>query len=285
MGGVMSCVNDVQFTNPAFAAVQEDCDLGLRINTTDLDNGPRLTSFEAHYVHPLVPNQTGLQLTVLTLDSSSGSTTLPGMGPAAAALSEDALVVDYGRRLGEQLAGGLSVLGYQHSKFSLASPLGPKYLDLSAEADYGFRGGVAYEYQPGDWLGVAYSYSQNTIKANGLMLGGASRTVFHSDFFAIGASRHLRPDTLAAVEFQRGTTGSGPSSSSTNSWHLGAEHILPQGWALRAGLSDGSPSFGLGYANARWRLDYACVSDWNDDAVGTLFGRSDTHSLHLSYRW
>lgn len=281
----MSCVDDVKFTNPAFAAIQQGFDAGMRLNTTSFDNGPRLTSLQAHYGQSLHPNQTGFQVSVLTLDSSSGTMMFPEMGPVAVAMSEDALVVDYGRRFGEQLVGGLSVLGYQRSKFGIAPPVGPTLLHLSAKTDYGFRGGVAYEYNPGDWLGLIYCYSQNTVKADGVMLGGPSRTVFHSDYLAIGASRHVRPDTLATLEYQRGTTRGGPTRSSTNSWHLGAEHALAGQWALRAGLSDGSPTFGLGHATDRWRFDYAFINNWNDDAARPLFGGSSTHSLHATYSW
>ena len=34
-----------------------------------------------------------------------------------------------------------------------------------------------------------------------------------------------------------------------------------------------------------WRVDYSFLPDWNSNAVGALFGGSDTHSIQVSRSW
>ena len=285
MGAPIASLNDVHFANPAFAPVQQHPDAGLQVNTTDHKRGPRITSFQGHYVHPLRPDKDGLQLTVLSLGSSGGQVMLPGMGPAGVDMSEDGLVVDYGRRLGAGVTAGLSVLGYSSSELGFASPGGPALMSLSASSDYGARLGAAYEWRPGGFVGLSYSYSQQTVKASGLLIGAPAQVVFHGDQLAIGVSGYVADEILAVAEYERGTSSSGPLKSSSNAWHLGAEgHVAPN-VALRAGLNDGNPTFGVGYDNDRWQVSYAYLGDWNEQAVGALFGGSDTHALHAAYQW
>ena len=285
MGAPVACLDGSQFGNPALAAVRLSPDASLRMVTTDPDRGPKIKSLLANYTHPLNPGIDGLQATFLSLDSSSGTTLLPGIGPVPAALSEDALIVDYGRSVDEKLSVGLCILGFESSEFRLKSAAGPALIAVDADADYGARVGFAYEWIPGDFLGLTFSYAQHTVDATGLMLVGPARSVYHSTQFALGASRHITPQVTAVAEFRRGKTANGNRGSTSNGWHFGAEYAHPSSLCLRAGLADESPTFGLGYEREGWRLDYAFIRDWNDDAVGALFGGSDTHSLQLSYAW
>ncbi len=148
MGTPTASVNDVYFGNPAFAATQETASAGVRVTTTDFEGGPRFTGVQAHYVQPLRPGYSGMQVSILSLDSSGDNATLPGMGPVAVGVVEDGFLVDYGQQIGDGLSAGLSVLGYRRSKFSLATPGGPQLVNLKSAADYGGRIGLAYEWAP-----------------------------------------------------------------------------------------------------------------------------------------
>ncbi len=181
MGTVMTCINDMHFANPGFAAGQSSPGAGVRLILTDLERGPSVTSVQAHYVHPLRPNHSGLQATWLALDSGDGSVVLPGLGPTPVSMYENALVVDYGVRVSKRLTVGLSVLGYQETGFRLGALAGPNLLDVRARADYGARAGAAFEYAPGDYVGALYSFSQTSVDASGLLMPGPIRTDFNGD--------------------------------------------------------------------------------------------------------
>jgi len=117
------------------------------------------------------------------------------------------------------------------------------------------------------------------------MVGPPTSLVFHDDQLAIGASRHFADRFLGAIEFNRGTEWRSPFSSGHNAWQFGLEYQACPGCAVRAGIADGSPTFGLGYHNDRWSIDYAYIHNWNDDSVGELFGSSKTNSLEVAYKW
>ncbi len=286
MGALVGCVDDIQFANPAFAASRQVADADVRVNRTDFDAGPRINSLHLHYAQPLRLGHSGFQVGWLDLSSSNGQMILPGLGPVKVDMSERAMVVDYGRRVGAKSTAGMSVLGFHRVNFSLTPPVGPALIDLEAKADFGGRFGAAYEYQPGDYLGFLYSFAQHTVKANGLMLGGVpSSPVYHDDLLIVGMSYHVTPRLLTAGEFHRGSIRRGSFLNTTNAWHVGAEYLATPGLALRAGKSDGSLTYGAGYGGRHWHLDYAHIQDWNNGAVGPLFGGSSTDSLQATVEW
>jgi hypothetical protein len=281
----MASINDPQFANPAFGAIQQAPDAGLRAVRTSFDRGPRTTSYLAHITLPLRPNETGMQLTAMAMNSGSGSTPLPGMGPVAGRMTDNAWVVDYGRRLGPRFTAGLSVLGHERVGLSFTPPLGPQLLDLVDVADLGARIGATYEWAPGDYLGLIYSYSQDSITTSGVAATTQGKTTFHNNQVVLGASHHFDARWLGVLEFQHGGTWQSSFGSSDNAWHLGAEYRPCKRWALRAGLSDGSPTYGFGYDDGRWHADYAYINDWNNNAAKDLFGGSKTNSLQVACRW
>jgi hypothetical protein len=285
MGGPISCVNDHQFANPAFAAVQQEASVGLRATWTAFDSGPNIASQLAHYTLPLKPNRSGLQLTVFSLDSAADPAMLPMLGPMNVSMSETALVVDYGHRLSRRLTAGLSVLGFENIDLNFTVPMGPVLIDLDDEAQWGARVGLSYEWAPGDFAGVLYSYSRDKVMAEGLAIGPPTPTNFDSSQLAIGGSRHLTPRVLMAAEFQHGVSSAPGFKGIGDTWQFGAEYLVTPDWALRAGLSDGNFCCGLGWSGPRWRLDYAFINNWNSADVALLFGGSATHSLEAIFWW
>jgi hypothetical protein len=294
MGGFVSCVNDSQFANPAFAAVQEHASTGVRLARTDFDAGPVVDSVLAHYTLPLKPNQSGLQLSFLSLNTSDKAALLPGLGPVAVDMSETALVVDYGRRISGRLTAGLSVLGFEEIGLTFTSGSGPVLADVDDTAKWGFRGGLTYEWAPGDFVGVLYSFSRDDVRFRSMMTQPDANTAqlsptigldFDSSQLAIGVSRHLAPNVLLAGEYQHGMSRRAGFNSGADTWNFGAEYLVAPGWALRAGANDFDFCCGVGYSGSNWRVDYACLNGWNASDVAQLLGGSVTHSFEVLYNW
>ena len=285
MGGELTCVSDRQFSNPAFAAVETRPAVGLRYNSTGFERGPSVTSLLGSYYHPLRSGQDGLQLTMLTLSGEGGGLALPGVGAVKTNMMSNAWVVDYGRRVAPKATVGLSILGHERVGLRFTPPLGPALFNLEATANYGARIGGAYEWQPGDFLGLMWNASRENVTTSGAMASKPGFSHADSSQVAFGASHHFTPQLLAALEFQWGRINTGSMVGTSNEWHAGAEYQAPGGWALRAGVSDHSPTFGAGYGKGRWRADYTFINDWKSSRVENLFGGSDTHSLQVVYGW
>ncbi len=285
MGGPVSCMNDPGFANPAFAANQLTPNAGIRYSATSFDADVDLNSVQMHYVYPLRPGISGMQVTALSLDTGAATLALPGLGAATLDLSERDVSVHYGQRLSRKLLAGVGVAPYTRIQFNDGVPGGPALMNLTSKADIGARVGLAYEWAPDDYLGILFDYYQETVTAAGLAVGGRSEFVFHTDYLAIGASRHLRPELLVAAEFQRGTSCRGDIEDAISGWHFGTEWRPSTLWALRAGLNDSHPTYGVGYDRDGWRFDYAYASNWNDDLARPFFGGSSTHQLMATYRW
>jgi hypothetical protein len=276
MGGIISCVNEAGFANPAYAACQARPAAGTQVNTTEFDFGPRVTSVHAHYLLPTKPNDRGWQFNIFTLDSYGGS----GLAGPQLDMAENDLSVDYGQRLSRKLTAGIGVSPYSKIDFDVSGPGGVTLLSVRSESDIGARIGLAYEWFPGDFVGLVGDYYQETASVAGL-----GDLVFHTSLLAVGASRHLGDSLVLAAEFQRGESKSGALDDTLNGWHFGAEYKPAGHLAFRAGLNDTQPTFGIGFNDGRWAVDYAYVKDWNDDIAGGLLGGSKTHSLHATYCW
>jgi hypothetical protein len=240
MGGPVSCVWDKSSGNPAFAAAHSQPDAGVRLSTTGFDNGPRLTSEHAWFVTPLREDNSGIQVSLFSLSSNTGLVTSPiPSNDMTVNMSEEDASIHYGRRLGSRLLGGIGLSPYSRIKLKLAVPGGPTLLDVHAKPDFGARAGFAYQWGAADshdYLGLVYDYYQETADATGLLVGGSAEEVFHTDFLALGASRHLRSDLLAVAEYQRGSSHRGAYDGALQGWHFGAEY-LPRPGGPRASAS------------------------------------------------
>jgi hypothetical protein len=284
MGAITSCVNDVPFANAAFAAALDTSEAGVRYSTTSFDNGPTLSTAELHYTAALHPRQSGLQLSVLDSTSGGDPVNMGLLGPVQIDMTERGFVVDYGRRLNRRLCAGLSVLGYERTQTTWTGLPGA-YFDVVGKASYGGRLGASYEWQPGDYFGAIYNFSQDDVDVSGLLIGPPASLTFRSTQLSLGGSYHVIPKLMVAAEYQRGTVDGGGISAGGTEWHFGAEYQAAPQWALRAGLADHAPTFGIGYQGGRWQAAYAFIHNWNGQNIGPLLGGSDTHSLHVTYSW
>jgi len=285
MGGVLTCVGDLGFANPAFAATQEHESLSWRLSRTKFDSGLDLVDSHVHMVMPIRPHENGLQVTLFSLHTTSGRLTVPGVGPLAVDLSEEDISLQYGHRLSSRLTGGLGISPTSEIEMKLDAPGGVPVMHIAAESDYGARVGLAYEWMPRSYVGLVYDRYQETVKGVGIGFGGMTRQAFHTDLLALGVSGYATHNLLLAAEYQRGRSRAGSVGGSLCGWHFGAELTAGDNVALRAGLNDEQLTLGVGYETDRWRFDYAFVQDWNDDVAGSLFGGSDTHQLQAIYRW
>jgi hypothetical protein len=284
MGAISSCLDDVQYPNPALAGFHRTTDAGVREMGTVFEQGPSMDSTMLHFERPLHVGTDGFQVTALEMSTSNqGGLSVPELGPVNTDMTDKEIVVDYGRRVGRRTAVGLSVLGGEQSDLSMNAVEGPMLLNLKANAGFGFRIGAVQEWGPGDYAGVLYSNSQNNVSA--IVNEVASRPVYHGDELNVGAAHHIMKNVVAAVEFERGTTSRGAYLGATDLWHFGAEYAPNAQWAVRAGAQGGQPTAGVGYAGRHWHADYAFIQNLNDNDFHALFGSSETHAVHLTYLW
>jgi hypothetical protein len=284
MGAPIACMNDVMFANPAFAGAQKTASAGLRWTQTDFDNGPTVSSSLVHVTYPTHANETGFEATLIDVDTRDEGLALPGQYPMGLDMSEDAWVVDYGRRIKPKWLVGLSVLGRERLDFGMSMG-GQKLVDYLGKAEYGAQVGAAYEWAPEDYIGLIYSFTKHDVTANIAQMPGPFDISFHASQWAVGASRHVRPDLILLAEWDRGELKDDSVDNVSTAWHFGAEYMMTREWALRAGLADGKLTAGLGYDSARWRFEYAYLRDWNGSDVGQLLGSSNTNSVQAIYRW
>jgi hypothetical protein len=281
MGGPVSCVWDHGSGNPAFAATQTEETAGVRWSHTGFDGGMSLDSYHLYEIHPLRANETGLQFSFFSLRSRTGR-----LGPATLDVSEDDFSIHYGRRIAKKWTAGIGLAPWYKISVKATLPNGITALDLDAKPSIGARAGLTYEPEPGDYWGIVYDYMLEDVTGTGVALpGGHQEQVFHTDLLALGASRHITPELLVAVEWQDARTQAGDLKRGIHGWHLGAEYRWPRGCALRAGLNDGQMTLGAGYQSGRWEAEYAFMNNWNNEAVAAAFGASDTHQLQAVFHW
>jgi hypothetical protein len=295
MGGQTACVWDEGFANPAFAATQKAQNAGVRLTSTQFSSGPELVSTHAHWVVPLRPDHSGLQLSLFSLETRSGQAVLMG-SPSHLDLRETDIAVDWATRVGSGWVVGLSLAAVSKLKFDLRVPGGgPTLLRIDTEPTWGGRLGLLKEWGPDrgygkrDYIGALYDYYQEDATGAGLLLDGTGANTFdrsfHNSFFAAGASRHLSDDLMVAAEWARGVTHDGGLTETLTGWHFGAEYELPSGVALRAGMQDERTCFGFGVDKGHWKFDYAYMNRWNNDIAADLVGGSETHQVECIISW
>jgi hypothetical protein len=154
---------------------------------------------------------------------------------------------------------------------------------LESSADWGARFGAYYEATPEISLGFIYDTYDEDVTPSGPLFMGATPLTFDSEEIVIGAAAMVHPQILAALEWQQLTSESGPFSAGDSGFRLGVEGRVAPEWLVRLGTNDGAFSGGFGYQDGPWALNYAYISDWNDDSVGALLGGSDTHQLEVQF--
>lgn len=284
LGGTIASVHDYGFGNPAFAAAQQRPHASVRGIFTDFDCGLNLSGFQAHYVLPLKPNHSGLQVTVYDLSSNPGMV-ITGGGPAMIGLDQTDIALHYGRRLGNHWLVGVGLAPYGKGELNLAVPGGPTVLNVRSEEDRGARLGMAYELGPDSYVGLVYDNYKDKISASGLAVGAPVIGKSKVELLAVGMSKRFGERLLLAAEYYWTEVRVFGAEASQSGWHGGAELMLSPMWRLRSGVNDGFLTAGMGYERGEWSFDYAYAGNWNAEAVRAMLGSSDTHMLSAVYRW
>ncbi len=283
MGGFVTCIKDVGFGNPAYAATVTSHQSLARYSATDFDGGLKMKGMQVSYAQPLRPGRSGWQVTYFDLDSNQGWVSAGG-ATALATYEEQDLAVHYGQRIGERwmLGLGLSPLfDTEANYFVPGPPLGER---LKSDVDFGFRIGALYEVDELSQLGFIYDTYDEDVSWSGTMLPAGSAG-FDSEEIAIGVSRQVSEQVLAAIEWQQLTTEGVSVKMGDSGFRFGAEVALNEAWTARGGWNDGALSLGAGWARDGWSAQYAFIDDWNDDMVGASLGGSDTHQFEVRRQW
>ncbi len=285
MGGIVSCVQDVGFANPAFAGALDGPAAGLRYSVTDFDAGLKLTVESGWVTMPLAEGGQGIQLVGCHLSSDMGPVNTPS-GALGGTISENNLAVHYGRRVGERWLFGLGLSPVSHTTTNLYNPLdGSLIAHLDSKADSGCRFGALYEYEPGSFAGLVYDRYTEDVNMTSVLLPAPMAVEFTSSCLFLGVSGQLNERTVGAIEWGEMRSKSGSMKTSTSGLRAGIEYAPTDELATRIGVNDGSPALGLGYCAKGWCANYAYLHDWNEDAVGAVLGGSDTHQIEAIVTW
>ncbi len=291
MGGFITCIEDEGFGNPAFAGTLRSYSAVGRYSVTDHDGGLKMKGQQVSVAIPLKKNAEGLQVTGFRLTSDPGLFPVPGAPPgsppAHLSYSEYDISIHYGRRLSDTWVVGIAMSPVFHNSASLADVgTGVPLLQVHSEADEGLRLGVLYQFGDRGCAGAVYDKYHEDVTATGPAIGGGP--LYHrytSEEMVAGISWQLTDRILGALEWQQLTTERPGLRMGDSGIRVGIEAMVSDNCALRLGSNDGSLSAGIGYAGDDWTLQYAYIDDWNNDAIGALFGDSNTHQLEATFTW
>jgi len=238
---------------------------------------------QVSYAQHLRPGYSGWQVTYFNLDSSSGSVNTGGP-PMQATYEEQDLALHYGQRVAPGCLLGLGFSPVFDTKTNYFVP-GPDLSErLKSNANFGFRVGGLYEVDELSQLGFVYDHYRENVSWSGTILSAGSAG-FTSEEIAIGLSRQVSDQVLAAVEWQQLTTKGVGVKVGDSGFRLGTEVALSKTWTARGGWNDGALSLGAGWDGDGWSAQYAFINDWNDDMVGASLGGSDTHQFEVRRQW
>jgi hypothetical protein len=286
MGGMVTCLPDRGFPNPAYAGLVTEWQTTGRYSVTEFDGGLALRVAQVSAAGPLRAGRSGFQVTGLRLDSDTGpALSAPGSPPFS--VGEWTVGLHYGQRVSDRLTLGLGVSPCFHNRAQALGPApGVDALRTRASGSRGFRVGATYLLCPRTRFGAVYDNYDESVTATGLMLGGATiATDTSSKAMMAGVSHQITDRLLAAAEWFEMTTDINGRSYGGHGWRAGLEAMLDEGVSLRVGDNDGSLSAGVGIESGRVSVRYAYLRDWNEDLVGAIWGGSTTNQFEATYHW
>ncbi len=285
MGGVSTSLEDIGFPNPAFAGMLSSPRAGLRVACTEFDgDGMSLTGTQAWYATPTGEGE-GMQFLGFRLDSDRGAITTPA-GPLPGSIEETDLAVHYGRRLSDQWLLGIGFSPVLKAETRLFNPVDGSVLSFAeSEAQIGGRLGALWPQVCGSFIGLVFDWYTEDVRFQAPPMLAPAKFDFTSTEWALGASKRITDKVTAAIEWMELKSEDSAYSSKSEGLHLGVEVEAAPGIAVRAGSNDGSLSLGAGFRRDEWVANYAFTSDWNDDAVGSAFGGSQTHQVEIGGYW
>lgn len=285
MGGSSTCMQDIGYPNPAFLGSLTGAQGGLRVSCTEFDGGIDLTGTQGWYATRIAEGE-GVQVLGFDLDSARGGVAIPGAGTLPGSLHETDVAFHYGRRLSEQWLVGIGASPVMHTTFNVYSPAdGSAMMHTDSTAQLGCRVGAVYQYAPEGYAGFVFDRYTEDVSFRSPEMAGPVSFDFTSTEWALGASGRLSEQVLGVVEWMELRSKDGDMEAKSEGLHLGVEVEAAQRVRLRAGSNDGALSLGAGYDRDGWVVNYAYVSDWNDDEVGAWLGGSETHQIEIGRSW
>ncbi len=286
MGGFVTCLKDVGFSNPAFAGTLTGYSAVGRVVFTDFDQGLDLRGEQLSVAIPLTPDQQGLQVTGFRLRTRKAGMMATPLGPVLTSIREDDVALHYGRRFSSQWVAGLGLSPVFKTDTDLRDPGSGTLLGhLHSKAKRGCRLGGIYQFANEGCAGAIFDYYQEDVTGTGPIFGPGATGKFISREMAVGVSQRLGDKVVGAVEWQQ-LWGSGAGTRQGDSgWRVGVEVQPTPQWNVRLGDNDGSFSGGVGLQSEAWSFEYAYVKDWNKDFVEARLGNSKTQSLEARFVW
>jgi hypothetical protein len=285
MGGPLSCVQDVGFSNPAFAATLDAAHVRVLYSATTFDTNLRLKGTQLSVNTPLGEGDQGVQVAAFELDHDRGGLNTP-LGGLEGGMGESDLSVMYGRRLSEQWLAGIGLSPVLHTSTNLYHPLsGALVVHQDSSVNYGARLGALYQFEPEGFASVLVDWYKEDVNVSATPASPAFSGEFTSTTVALGVSGRLGERTLGALEWAQLKSESGSLECSTSGLRAGIEGRTSEDLDFRIGVNDGALSFGFGYHPDGWTLDYGFARDLHEDVVGATLGGSDTHQLELTWTW
>lgn len=293
MGYQQAAVADDGFANPAYAGMLTRANAQVRAGTVSFERGPSLTMEMASVAFPLDSNRPelgGFQVATYHTRSSTYRVAIPGAPPPFNfSMGEENLGIMYGRPVSERLLVGVGITPLLKSRARLSDPAsGTPFMFVDGRGKLGGRVGLAYKASDKVSLGALYDNYRTNVDMMGAFIHPSPMSLrAHSENWAVGGTYQVDAQTAVALEATRYENLIGPSRVHHGSLHIGAERIIQNDWALRAGANDGNLTVGAGWRSGdrRWRADYAYMVNWGGFELGPLFGSSKSHMLVAEYYW
>jgi hypothetical protein len=291
-GGLAAVPGDASF-NPAHAADNDTYTGDLHVGRARFADGTRFDSQLATIEVPL-GRRDGLNLifgNVNSPEKSSFAQTAPGFGASTQRFRENSIGVFYGRRISPKLSlgfGAAPVLSTRHELRGVDFGAGAGTIQFSGRpittelAHLGGRLGLDYKFARWGSIGVIYDnfWEKATMRVPPQLAPLTTTTAdFHEVVLAAGLSLRPTKNLLLTIERERGTLKGGAFRLRADSTYYGGEWQATRHFALRAGNHDGSPTFGLGYSQGPFSLQFARVRNLAGDETNAVFGGSNTFNV------
>lgn len=299
MGGGISTIPGPFSFNPAHAAYDEKVEAKAHYGRTRFTDGTRFNSASVATALPLGKHD-GLQILYTNVHSpekSSFAAGAPGFGNSTQIFHEQSVTFLYGRRVSDRLALGVGISPYLQSRHELRGVnlgAGPGTVDFSARPPLtdlnhlGARLGLDYRFAKwGRATGVYDNFWEDANMTVSPQLAPLTtmRAAFHETTISGGVFLTPTRRLTVVLERDRAALSSNTFSLKAHNTYYGAEWQATKQFAIRAGSNDGSPTFGLGWTQDRFSLQYAHVRNLAGDETRPIFGNNKFDVLEASYQF
>jgi len=269
MGNTMTASTDQSY-NPAMA-LRDRPEASFRRGWTSADN----LSFDALTVEATEPlsSRRAVKVAYTDLRSSDMPSGMPGVSIGFSGKHFSAL---YGQQVTDRLTAGVGAALVLNSDITVRTPLSQLATVTGRGKCDGGRIGLQYKASNRLRTAVQYDYYRINSQLYDAIHGVTVGQDFRTSDLVLGTE--YRPDDhwSLVAELERGRFASESLKQGLRSYKFGAEYHNDSRWALRGGLADGQPTFGVEYktGHATWSLAY--MRNVFDNDLHSTVGRSET---------